>query len=60
MSFFIKELIAKPLRKSLSSRVKLSLTALAVSASILLSSSLSISAMASEVEFEASGNIGRV
>ncbi len=57
MSFFRKAHIAKPLGKSLSSRVKLSLTALAVSASILLSSALSISAMASEVEFEASGNI---
>jgi len=57
MSFFRKELIDKPLSKPLSSRVKLSLTTLAVSASILLSSSLSISAMASDVEFEASGNL---
>jgi len=57
MSLFLYKPLAKPLSKLLSSRVKLSLTALAISASILVSSSLSISAMASEVEFEVSGNI---
>ena len=57
MYFSLAKPLTKPLIRTISDTIKLSITAMAVSASLLLSSQLSANEIASDLVFEASGNV---